>query len=140
MCYECAVHTQLTYQSQMQSCSFVEAIEPGDWPSFGRFSQGLSYEDLGLLQQDFRSATGRSLSDELKSLAIRSDRIQVFGFAHMTGDGIHDIHQNSGEGEHSARLNRPGQDGALVFYNSARPGVPAHRIWWCLKFERQNLP
>jgi len=137
--YECAVHTRLTYESNMRVCVFKELLEVEKWPDFGIYitGQSLSYQDLGLAPGDFSEVERRSLNDELSGFAIRADRIQVYGFACPGGNGIHDIHQNSGEPPHMTRSNRPGEDGALLFYYSAKPGLPAHRLWLCLKFEEQ---
>jgi hypothetical protein len=138
--YECAVHTRLTYESRIQSCWFTEPLETEKWPNFGVYTedQSLSYRSLGLTTNSFFPVGRRSLSDELSAFAARSDRIQVYGFANAQGNGVHDIHQNSGEPPHRTRSDRPSKDGALVFYYGDRPGIPAHKLWLCLKFEEQS--
>ena len=138
--YECALHTELTYTSQMQVCLFTEPCPVADWPKFGfDVETELSYRRLGLKQFDFHTLEKRSLGEEIHGLAGHSDRIQVYGFAHMDGSGIHDIHQNSGERPHVTRAEQTDKDGCLVFYYSDIEGIPAHRVWLCMKFENQNL-
>ena len=139
--YECALHTALTFQSQIQTCLFTEPCPLTDWPQFGIDADKafLSYQDLGLKQSDFRSVGQKALGDEINGLAVRSDRIQIYGFSHKEGNGLHDVHQNSGESPNVRRLNRPGQDGCIIFYYAERGQVLAHRLFLGMKFENQHL-
>lgn len=62
----------------------------------------------------------------------------AYGVTYPKGDGIHDIHMNSGEKPGSGHANRVNQDGALVFYY-APAGEQPHRRWVFIKFATQVL-
>lgn len=135
--YECAVNTRLSPQSLMQAAFFRQE---SPWPEWGLSRGSLSYSrDLDLREGDFREEQRTPLTDELKGLLSGCARLQVLGFAYATGDGLHDVHQNSGEPSDSSRPDRPGCDGALVLYFDERRGLPAHALWVCLKFAGQRL-
>ena len=139
--YECAVHTQLSRATDVLMCLFREPLGVPAWPDFGLSTdrQALSYLELGLRSKNFRAVGRPTLTNQMLGCAVRADRIQIYGFAHTSGKWIHDIHLNSGEPSHMTRTNRNRKDGALVFYYADRPGVPAHRLWLCLKFAAQEL-
>ena len=140
--YECAVHTRLSINSDVWMCCFREPCPVEQWPPFGLAEKQpmLSYRELGLKKENFTAIGERCVGEQLRALGTRSDRVQVYGFGHFKGNGLHNIHQSSGEPEKvKSRKSYLNQDGAIVFYFSERPEMPANRVWVCLKFEAQSL-
>jgi hypothetical protein len=138
--YDCAVKTLLTHEAEMQVCFLREDCPVDHWPKFGFSANAeLDYRDLQVHQADFRSVGRHTLSDELSALAMRCDRVEVFGRVDGKGMRIQHIHRNSGEPVGVSRPNCTNQDGAVVFYNDRRTGVAAERVFALLKFEVQGL-
>jgi hypothetical protein len=141
--YECAVHTRLSINADTFVCVFKEPCVIDRWPGFGVLTDEdarLSYDDWELESSNFKAIGERAINEEMTTIGTRSARFQVYGVTGIKGNGIHDIHRNCGEPKTVVlRPNRENEDGALCFYMPDTPGVPAHRIWFCFKYEVQFL-
>src|SRR5262249_26973554 len=115
--YECAFNTESAPDgSECQFHVHEEPIGMGDFPSFGVFDAEVSYKGLGLRQEDFRPIENGQLRSAVRDWLADASMIVAYGFTYSGGDGLHDIHMNSGEKPGSSHPNHPNQDGALVLY------------------------
>lgn len=135
--YEAAVNIHSTDGSDLQFAETEENVPAADLPSIGFAPAKLSYAALGLAQADFRQQTEEELHVALLNLAQNAERIAVYGHTYGGGDGLHDVHMNSGEPPSSGHPNPSNQDGALIFYRKDGDGAIAH--WLFLKFASQSL-
>ena len=137
--YECAFNTQSNQGgAACQFAVFEEEITLGDFPSFGFWDAEVSYPGLGLKQSDFQPIQNGQLRSAVRDWAQDASMITAYGFTYPGGDGIHDIHMNSGEPAGSGHPNHVNQDGALVMYYRDDRHNP-HRRWIFLKFQTQHL-
>jgi uncharacterized protein YukJ len=79
----------------------------------------------------------------IADLSQTCDRIAVYGLTYSGGDGIHDIHMNSGtdpSDEHSNQ-DRDRQDGAIAFYFNMKAGGQQKSFanWVFIKFASQHV-
>ena len=85
-----------------------------------------------------RAQLAMALADGRRVRADTAAMIVAYGFTYDQGDGIHDIHMNSGEPAGSSHANQVNKDGALVFYyRDERQDVL--RRWVFIKFSTQSL-
>ena len=136
--YECAFNTESSDASECQFYVLEEQIEMEDFPSFGFWEAEVSYKGLGLRQDEFQAIENGRLRSALRGWLIDASMIVAYGFTYSGGDGLHDIHMNSGERPGSQHPNHPNQDGALVMYYRDDRQNP-YRRWVFIKFDTQEL-
>jgi len=137
--YECAFNTESTSgPAEAQYLVKDEAIGALDIPQIGFSNAKVSYKGLGLHQANFKPIANGALRTAIFDWARTATLVTAYGVTYPKGDGIHDIHMNSGEKPGSGHANRVNQDGALVFYY-APAGEQPHRRWVFIKFATQVL-
>jgi hypothetical protein len=137
--YECALNTESILDNiQVQYCVRVEEITPGDFPSIGFWKAELSYKRLGLTQKDFHPIFSGTLRSLIYHYSENCNLAAAYGVTYTEGNGLHDIHMNSGEKKGGKNPNRELQDGALVFYNRHET-TASRRTWIFTKFASQSL-
>jgi hypothetical protein len=138
--YECAFNTESSGGGNVESQFLVkeEQIQESDFPDFGFDTATVSYNGLGLTQSEFQPISNGSLRTSVYDWANKAALITAYGVTYNTGDGIHEVHMNSGEPPGSGFSNLVNEDGAMVFYY--RPaGEPPLRRWVFIKFSSQTL-
>ena len=146
--YECAVNIESDDLTEVFFAQRIEDIDPSQIPAFG-FTQGvkLSYNSgpdatyLGLEDSDFAEIVNDNLYKTITGLTQGCDAVAAYGFTYTGGDGIHDIHMNSGYDDSDADENRPRQDGAIAFYFNMESGgqQKAFANWVFIKFDDQSI-
>jgi hypothetical protein len=124
----------------LRFCERSETVDPANWPSEGFAEDAqVSYAGLGLKETDFQTVEMGELRQLVASRATHCQRITVYGVAYPHGDGLHEVHMNSGNRPPRQNENRVNQDGAVVFYFDEQNGGPVAR-WIFLKFRTQDFP
>jgi hypothetical protein len=119
--YECAFNTESSSTgSQTQFAVKEEAIQLSDVPENGFSSAAVSYHGLGLKQTDFQPIKNGVLRTSVFDWANKASVIAAYGVTYPGGDGLHEIHMNSGE--------PPGS-----------PHPKPFRRWVFIKFSTQTL-
>ena len=137
--YECAFNTESSSSgSQSQFAVKEEAIQLSDIPEYGFSSAAVSYRAMGLKQSDFQPIQNGALRTSVFDWANKASLITAYGITYPGGDGLHDIHMNSGEPTGSGHPNLTNEDGVLVFYNRPQGEQPFRR-WVFIKFSTQTL-
>lgn len=146
--YEVAVNVYSTDRSEglspddrdLRYYIHTDSVQETEWPEEGFQSQGvaLSYTGLGLTEANFTPVQMGELRSLVSNHATSCQRISAYGMTYSTGDGLHDVHMNSGNPSGSGYGNQSGQDGALIFYYDAAHGGPM-ASWLFLKFKTQML-
>ena len=137
--YECAFNTESnTGGPASQFLVKEEAIKLTDFPPLGFSKATVSYKGLGLKQADFQQIQNGALRTAVYNWAGTAAFITAYGITYTGGDGLHDIHMNSGEKPGSGHPNLVNQDGALVFYYKPKGQAPFRR-WVFIKFASQTL-
>ena len=135
--YECAVNTESDDFSEVEFASFTQ-VDTNPIPADGFQSEQFSFSSVdGLSQSSFRELENSDLRDLVSQYAVQSKKIAVYGVTYNTGDGIHDVHQNSGEPGGSSFEERVDQDGALAFYSDG-PKNQTFVRWIFIKFQTQS--
>jgi hypothetical protein len=138
--YECAFNTESNQKgSTSQYHVREEQVDLADFPTVGFWDAEVSYAGLGLTQADFQDITNGQLRSAVSNWARDCILVTAYGIVYPRGDGLHDIHMNSGERAGSQHANLSNQDGALVFYHRNADGTP-YRRWVFIKFSTQDLP
>jgi len=137
--YECAFNAD-SYQADMpvQFCLHEEEITPGDFPSVGFWNASVSYKRLGLKQADFCPVLGGTLRSLIYHYAAQCNLASAYGVTYKEGNGLHDIHMNSGEKKSGKNPNRDLEDGVLAFYRR-HSTTASRRTWIFTKFASQSL-
>lgn len=137
--YECAFNTESnTGGPASQYLVKEEAISLTEVPPLGFTSATVSFKGLGLKQADFNQIQNGALRTAVYSWAASATLITAYGITYAGGDGLHDIHMNSGEQPGSNHPNLVNEDGALVFYYKPK-GLKPFRRWVFIKFTSQTL-
>ena len=148
--FECAVNIRSDENTEVRYTQRTEDVS--ELPDFGfdrtatlAYGQGSSRDipSLGLTNADFAAIQNDDLYNQISDLARSCDRIAVYGVTYDSGDGIHDVHMNSGtdpNDEHS-RDDRIDGDGAIVFYFTMQSGDQQRSFaqWILIKFASQRL-
>jgi len=138
--YECAFNTESNQKgSTTQFYVREEEMSMADFPTVGFWDAEVSYAGLGLAQDDFRDIANGQLRSAVSNWARDCILVCAYGVVYQQGDGLHEIHMNSGERKGSKHPNLTNQDGALVFYHRNADGSP-YRRWVFIKFSTQDLP
>jgi hypothetical protein len=137
--YECAFNTESNQSNSHTEYHVQEERVPiAEFPTIGFWEAEVSYRGLGLRQTDFHRITNGHLRSQVYDWANDCDLVVAYGVVYQQGDGLHEIHMNSGEAADSTHPNREDQDGALVFYYRNPGGEPSRR-WVFIKFSTQTL-
>jgi hypothetical protein len=137
--YECAFNTESNQQgSKSQYYVYEEAVTLADFPTVGFWPAEVSYKGLGLKQTDFTDITNGQLRSAVNNWSRDCTLVCAYGVVYKEGDGLHEIHMNSGERPGSGHANLVNEDGALVFYHRNNGGEP-YRRWVFIKFSTQDL-
>ncbi len=137
--YECALSADSILDGiQVEYCVHEEEITPGDFPSVGFWGAAISYNKLGLRQKDFHPILNGSLRSLVYHYAKNCTMAAAYGVTYEEGNGLHDIHMNSGEKKGGKNANREHGDGALVFYQRHQT-MGSRRTWVLTKFASQVL-
>jgi uncharacterized protein YukJ len=151
--YECAVNIRSDEGTEVLYSERIEDLDTGALPEMG-FTGGLhlaygtgnetpGQEYMGLQDSDFGPIVNDDLYNRIADLTQNCDRIAAYGFTYSGGDGIHDIHMNSGTnpGDPHANQDRDRQDGAIAFYfnMSVRGEHKTFATWVFVKFASQHV-
>ena len=136
--YECAFDTQGRGEGESSVLVVEQAADTAPESGFTT-DASLSYSGLKLDPASFKPVTKMDLGSMIADWADRSSAVVVYGVTYDTGDGIHDVHMNSGESAGSGHANHPNQDGAILFYYAAADGAQATQKWVFTKFPGQQL-
>ncbi len=151
--FECAVNIRSDEGTEVLFTQRIEDLESGALPADG-FQGGvhLAYgsggdesdqDAFGLTDQEFQPIENDDLYNRIADLCQNCDRIAAYGMTYSGGDGIHDIHMNSGtEADDShARDDRVHQDGAIAFYFNLEAGgeKKSYANWVFIKFSSQSV-
>jgi hypothetical protein len=137
--YECAVNAESIQKNiQVQYCVRDEEITAGDFPSVGFWKAEVSYKRLGLTQKNFHPISNGSLRSVIYHYAENCTMAAAYGVTYEEGNGLHDMHMNSGEKKGGKNPNRELGDGALVFYERHET-TSSRRTWIFTKFASQSL-
>lgn len=139
--YECAFNTESNQSnSQTQYYVYEEAVQLSDFPTVGFWADAeVSYAGLGLKQENFQNIQNGQLRTAVSNWTRDCTVACAYGVVYDQGDGLHEIHMNSGEKPGSRNKNRANEDGALVLYYR-NPGSEPFRRWIFIKFSTQALP
>ena len=151
--YECAVNIRSDEGTEVQYAERIEDLDSGGLPELG-FQDGLhlaygsgtdqpGQDFMGLQDSDFNPIVNDDLYNRIADLSQNCDRIAAYGVTYSEGDGIHDIHMNSGTepGDQHADQDRDRQDGAIAFYfnMSAAGQQKSFATWVFIKFTSQHV-
>jgi hypothetical protein len=152
--FECAVNIRSDEGTEVLYTQKIENLDTGALPQFG-FQNGvhLAYgsegsgpsdqDFMGLKDSDFAGIQNDDLYNRIADLCHNCDRVAAYGVTYSGGDGIHDIHMNSGTtpGDPHARDDRDRQDGAIAFYftMTAAGQHKTFATWVFVKFSSQHV-
>jgi hypothetical protein len=151
--YECAVNIRSDEGTEVLYCQRTEDLDPSAVPAEG-FEDGihLAYgsgndapgdEFMGLSDSDYQPIVNDDLYNQIASLTQNCDRLAAYGVTYSGGDGIHDIHMNSGTNpsDPHADQDRVRQDGAIAFYFNMTAGgqQKSFATWIFIKFNTQSV-
>ncbi len=146
--FECAVNIR---SDEGTTVLFAERLEQQPPPLDPGFSAEvrLSYatgpsdgatEFMGLNNDAFQPIQNDALFDRIRGLATDCRFVEVYGMTYSGGDGIHDVHMNSGtdpSDRHHAD-DAVDQDGAIAFH--VGDGAQAFAHWIFVRFTSQTIP
>jgi hypothetical protein len=148
--YEAAVNIRSDEGTEVLFTERIENVAAANLPAPGfqggvklAYGTGPSTSDttfLGLSDADFQPIENDSLYDRLSGLTQGCAAVAVYGVTYSSGDGIHDVHMNSGtaQGDAHAADDRVHEDGAIAFYfNLDQQQAFAH--WVFIKFSSQRV-
>jgi hypothetical protein len=151
--YECAVNIRSDEGTEVQYAQRIEDLDAGSLPdegfrdglhfAYGTGTEGPGQEFMGLQDSDFSPIVNDDLYNRIADLTQNCDRIAAYGLTYSGGDGIHDIHMNSGtdSSDSHADQDRDRQDGAIAFYFSMTTGgqQKSFATWVFIKFTSQQV-
>jgi hypothetical protein len=152
--FECAVNIRSDEGTEVLYTQKIENLDTGALPPFGFQSgvhlaygsggNGPSDQDyMGLKDSDFKGIQNDDLYNRIADLCQNCDRVAAYGMTYSGGDGIHDIHMNSGTkpGDPHARDDRDRQDGAIAFYftMTAAGQHKSFATWVFVRFNSQHV-
>ena len=121
----------------------TEGFQDGIHLAYGTGTDTANLEFMGLQNSDFGPIVNDDLYNRIADLTQNCDLIAAYGVTYTGGDGIHDIHMNSGTvpGDPQADQDRPQQDGAIAFYFTMSSGgqQKSFATWVFIKFATQNV-
>ena len=113
----------------------TNASEPFGAPAFGVFSDArLSYQGLGLSDQEFIPISASRIQTLLENALNQSTFVSVYGLVYddggVSGKGVHETHFDP---------TRPDEDGAVAVYiQDPATGAPK-RTWFFFKFAEDDI-
>jgi hypothetical protein len=151
--YECAVNIRSDEGTEVQYAQKIEDLDPTAVPGEG-FEDGLhlaygsgtdepGVEFMGLRDSDFGPIVNDDLYNKIAGFTQNCDLVAAYGVTYTGGDGIHDIHMNSGTipSDPQANDDRDRQDGAIAFYFNMSAGgqQKSFATWVFIKFASQHV-
>jgi hypothetical protein len=152
--FECAVNIRSDEGTEVLYAERIEDVDSGGGvPKIG-FQSGmhLAYgtgqdapgqDYMGLQDSDFQPIVNDDLYNRVADLSQNCDMLAAHGVTYSGGDGIHDIHMNSGTdpGDPHARQDRHRQDGGIAFYFNMSAGgqQKSFATWLFIKFASQHV-
>jgi hypothetical protein len=108
--------------------------EPFGPPAYGVFPNAqLSYEALGLRDEDFAPVESVRLDNQLEAALNQAEFVSVYGQIFddggPNGKGIHDTHYTG----------KPNQDGAIAVYSVDSASGNPKRTWFYFKFQENQI-
>lgn len=101
-------------------------------------SAQLSYQKIGLTDQDFVALDYTRIESQLRADLGVAEFVMAYGMAFddggPDGKGIHDVHYNP------TASGAPDQDGALALYTLDAQTKAPKRVWYFFKFRDDNIP
>lgn len=95
----------------------TENVDKGDWPEIGFFTDAkVSYYGMELRENDFTYVSASELRNLVMQYASTCKRIAAFGVTYRQGDGLHEVHMNSGNPPERSAEDRDKEDGMVIFY------------------------
>jgi uncharacterized protein YukJ len=151
--YECAVNIRSDEGTEVLYAERIEDLDSSGLPdegfqgglhlAYGTGTERSGQEFMGLQDSDFGPIVNDDLYNRIADLTQNCDRIAAYGVTYSGGDGIHDIHMNSGTaaGDPHADQDRDHQDGAIAFYfNMTASGQQkSFATWVFVKFANQHV-
>lgn len=150
--FEAAVNIRSDQGTEVLFAERIEDVSGQKRPAYGfRAGVHLAYGNgqkrdttyMGLANGDFQSIQNDALYSRIAQLCQDADQISVYGVTYDTGDGIHDVHMNSGtapsDPHHASDRDR--QDGAIAFYVTAKNGTEVQALahWIFIRFASQSV-
>jgi hypothetical protein len=110
------------------------ADEPFGAPAYGVFPDAkLSYEAIGLTDEDFIAVPDFRLDSKLEAALNQAEFVSVYGQTFddggPTGKGIHETHFTG----------KPNQDGAIAVYQIDSATNAPKRTWFYFKFQNDKI-
>jgi hypothetical protein len=148
--FECAVNirsdegTEVLYAHRIEDSPAKPAtgFTPGVHLAYGS-GNAAETDYLGLKNDDFVAIENDALYDLVRDLAGGADLVEVYGVTYAEGDGIHDVHMNSGteDGDAHKKDDRDRQDGAIAFHVTQAAGgdTKTSTHWVLVRFESQTI-
>jgi hypothetical protein len=150
--YEAAVNIRSDQGTEVLFTEKLEDLKTEDIPkanftsevklAYGTGSSNAGGVDyMGLSNGEFNAIENDELYDKIGKLTQGCDALGVYGVTYSpTGNGIHDVHMNSGTepGDSHAGDDRKDEDGAIVFYFDLGAGK-AFAHWVFIRFSSQTV-
>jgi Uncharacterized conserved protein (DUF2278) len=151
--FECAVNIRSDEGTEVLFAERIEDLDSAGPPEVGfdggvhlAYGKGGDPSDpdfMGLTDADFQPIVNDDLYNRIADLSQNCDLVAAYGVTYSGGDGIHDIHMNSGteDGDEHARDDRVHQDGAIAFYFNLAAGSDkkSFATWVFVKFDSQSV-
>ena len=103
----------------------------------------LAQDYMGLNDSDFSPIVNDELYNRIADLSQNCDRIAAYGVTYSEGDGIHDIHMNSGTepGDQHADQDRdrPGRRDRVLLQHVRGRSAESVCYWVFVKFTSQHV-
>lgn len=141
--YQVDVNTQSRNGSEIEVYVADEALnpvgtnasEPFGAPAFGVFPDAsLSYQGLGLSDQEFIPISASRIESLLENALNQSSFVAVYGLVYddggPTGKGVHETHFDP---------THPNQDGAVAVYIQDPASGAPKRTWFFFKFAEDHV-
>jgi hypothetical protein len=149
--FECAVNVRSEEGTEVLFADRIEQSPPPLSPGFTSdvhltYGSGPSAGDdvaLGLTDDDFSRIQNDNLFDRIRNLADDCDLVEVYGVTYDDGQGVHDVHMNSGTDprDKTAKDDRVRQDGAIAFHFARQSGADkdSYAHWILVRFDVQTI-
>jgi hypothetical protein len=152
--FECAVNirsdegTEVLYAEKIEDLDVAGGIpkigfQSGVHLAYGTGHDAPNQDYMGLKDSDFQAIVNDDLYNRVADLSQNCNLLAAYGVTYSGGDGIHDIHMNSGtaHGDKHASQDRNRQDGAIAFYFNMSSGQEkkSFATWLFIKFASQHV-
>jgi hypothetical protein len=151
--FECAVNIRSDDGTEVQYAQRIEDLDNGSLPdqgytgglhlAYGTGTDAPGLEYMGLQDSDFGPIVNDELYNKIADFTQNCDLVVAYGVTYSGGDGIHDIHMNSGTDPSASQAgdDRVHQDGAIAFYFTMTSGGQRKSFanWVFIKFGTQQI-